>query len=434
MSKANEATQAKPEQARLLVVDDSTVIRQAIRKMLSSDFDVTLAEHGEAGWSKLVEDEQVKLLVTDIEMPHLDGYAFICRVRASDNPRLRELPIIAITGAEDEETKARAYACGATDFITKPLDRMQLLARAHAYIKFDQTNRKLAEKSAVLEEQVTTDPLTQVASRRYLMQRGEQDLSYALRHRAPLGLARIDVDNVKKIYQQYGDEAVDQILIWLGKSLVDKARTEDTVARIGGAEFALLAPATGRDDMSALCERLRSLIGAQPFVFGAHTIPVTLSIGVVNAIEKPVDSLDTLFKIAEQRLRRAKSEGGNRVSTRALGETLQEVEEVVLTAPAPVPDAPIAVPEPELEPVFITPVPAVAERANGHSTETGVVELVSLDKAVEMLAKGHGDRLAPYLGELARRALPLLELYLKKKPKDPQSTVDEARARLMPLQ
>src|SRR6266849_3366867 len=103
------------ETARVLVVDDAPVIRHAIKKMLTSDFDVLLAEDGETAWKKLVQDEQIKLLITDIEMPGLDGYAFICRIRASDEARIRDLPIITITGAEDEETKERAYACGATD-------------------------------------------------------------------------------------------------------------------------------------------------------------------------------------------------------------------------------------------------------------------------------------------------------------------------------
>uniref|UniRef100_UPI002615A8AF response regulator n=1 Tax=Acidiferrobacter sp. TaxID=1872107 RepID=UPI002615A8AF len=107
---------------RVLVVDDSAVIRQAISKMLKVDFDVAVAADGEAGWETLLQAPDVGVLITDIEMPRLDGYAFICRVRASDDPHIRDLPIIVITGADDDETKTRAFACGATDFITKPLN------------------------------------------------------------------------------------------------------------------------------------------------------------------------------------------------------------------------------------------------------------------------------------------------------------------------
>ncbi len=171
----------RPGAARILVVDDSLVIRKAIEKKLQHEFDLVMAGDGEAGWDTLLLGE-VRVLVTDIEMPRLDGCAFISRIRASADPRIRNIPIIAMTGAEDEETKERVLASGATDFLVKPIDPMQLLARVHSLSRLDLTTRQLAESQAALKDQSTLDPLTGLSSRRYFQQSCQQSLAYAVRH------------------------------------------------------------------------------------------------------------------------------------------------------------------------------------------------------------------------------------------------------------
>jgi len=230
-----EAQQAQPAAiTRVLVVDDSKIMRQAIKKMLNADFEVVLAEDGERGWQQLLQDNQIGALITDIAMPVLDGYALICRIRASEDARIRDLPVITITGADDDETKSRAYACGSTDFITKPIDGIQLKTRVRAYIKYDQTTRQLEEKAVALEDESVNDPLTQMRSRRYFLQRGEQDISHALRHKQDMSLLRLDIDDFKKIYKAHGDAAFDHLLIWFAKNLTKTVRADDTVARIAG--------------------------------------------------------------------------------------------------------------------------------------------------------------------------------------------------------
>jgi len=116
------------DRVRILVVDDSRVIRKAVGKILGGEFDLIEAEDGEAGWQHLVQDEHIELVVADVEMPRLDGYSLICRIRAAEPERVRGVPVIVITGAHDDITRDRAFACGAPDFLTKPLDAQQLLA------------------------------------------------------------------------------------------------------------------------------------------------------------------------------------------------------------------------------------------------------------------------------------------------------------------
>ncbi|MFQ5546632.1 MAG: PleD family two-component system response regulator, partial [Acidiferrobacterales bacterium] len=146
-----DADHSAPEKPRMLVVDDSRVMRKAIDKLVGNEFRVTEAEDGETGWEKLLNDDQIQVVIADVLMPKLDGYALICRIRAADAARIRDVPVIVITGAEDDETRERAFACGANDFITKPIDGAQLLACARAQARLDQTARKLAQTAERLE-------------------------------------------------------------------------------------------------------------------------------------------------------------------------------------------------------------------------------------------------------------------------------------------
>lgn len=121
-----------------MVVDDSRVVRHAINKILSPEFSIVEAGDGLDGWQSAQKTPGVGLVISDIQMPELDGYGMICKIRAADNPGLREVPIIVITGAEDETTRERAYACGANDFIQKPFNANQLLDSVRLHITHDQ--------------------------------------------------------------------------------------------------------------------------------------------------------------------------------------------------------------------------------------------------------------------------------------------------------
>jgi CheY-like chemotaxis protein len=111
-----------------MVIDDSRVIRRTILGVLRQTYNVLEAENGAAGWSALRHNSRVELIISDIEMPELDGYGLICKIRASEDPGLRETPIVVITSADDDITRERAYACGANDFILKPFNANQLLS------------------------------------------------------------------------------------------------------------------------------------------------------------------------------------------------------------------------------------------------------------------------------------------------------------------
>jgi len=365
-----EITVPVTDKVRVLVADDSRVIRKAINKILSNEFELIEAEDGETAWEHLLKDNSIEVLVSDIEMPKLDGYSLICRIRAAEAERVRNVPIIVITGADDELTRERAFACGATDFIIKPIDGVQLLARTRAHAKLDQATRKLEETATALEEQTAVDPLTQLHSRRYFIQRGVQDLAYAKRHNSDLSVIRIDIDNFRTIYKQHGDQVSDQILIWLAKILMATCRTEDTVARIGGGEFAIIAPSSGRMEAAVLCERARTAVIADPFKHGNLSLPLTVSLGMSTLGRDPGESIEELLTLAEQRMTLAKAAGGNRLG--------------------------------------------VSYREEAPKPEEAVIEEPDLETALKMLGANEGGKLVPFLPDLIGRCMPLLEFCNKK--------------------
>lgn len=314
---------------RVLVVDDAQVMRRAVEKMLQSDYEVVLANDGEAGWETLVRDEQIEMLITDIQMPLLDGYGLICRVRADGSPRIRDLPIITITGAEDDETRVRAYACGSTDFLIKPFDKKLLQSRVHAYLRL--------KRASLLQAGAATgapavDPLTGlkslagfVAASRDLHQRARQTGT-------DLSVAALDIDGFPALQRDHGTAVTDALLKRTAALLQSSARTGDVAARVGDSEFALLLPQFSRDQAMALCERLRERIAAEPITTPAGPVAVTASIGLASLLADAPESCEKCLALVEQRLSQARSDGGDRIGITLLSEVMPGAEEVVLAA------------------------------------------------------------------------------------------------------
>jgi len=366
------------------MVDDSKVMRKAFAKILQEEYDMLEAENGEAGWSILASDDSIQLVISDIEMPELDGFGLLARIRNDEDMRLKNIPVIFITGAEDDETKQQALDSGATDFVIKPVDKVQLLARARAQVKMDQASRDLAEANTSLQEEATLDPQTGLTSRKYFMQRCEQDISAAMRHQEPMVLMRVNLDKYKNVYAEVGDDGFEELLSWMAGILLETARTEDTVSRVSGAEFAILAPKTDAEGGLAFGNRLRDAINAKPFNYRNAKVTVTLSIGIVNiGVDQEIET-DSILKLAEERAEVARTNGGNCIfdGLNTIGGKDKPKAEV--TRP-------------------------VEEIRIGDDGPRGFASGIYIDQALEMLARGDTSEIEPYLTDLLLEILPLLE-------------------------
>ena len=121
---------------RIIVVDDSKVVRNAAKKMLRCEFDVVTAEDGDEAWQLLGIDPSIRVVFTDLTMPNLDGYELIRKIRNSTSTEIQRLPVIVVTGVEDSDAaRERVLELGATDFVSKPFATIDLLARARAHAR-----------------------------------------------------------------------------------------------------------------------------------------------------------------------------------------------------------------------------------------------------------------------------------------------------------
>lgn len=293
----------------ILIVDDSPTIRMSLHRALEGEYRPLEADDGEQAWELLQRDPAIKLVITDLSMPRLDGFGLTRRIRASEEARFHNLPVIVVTG--DTEAREQAFHTGANDFLTKDSDRIELLARLRAHLKLADTIRQLEASQRELREQANTDPLTGLANRRFFGQITNKELSLMRRQQDYFSMMMIDIDHFKAVNDTYGHSAGDHVLREVARCLANSLREEDTIARIGGEEFAVSSPATNRLASIVLAERLRKAVEGLELEYEGSHIRVTISLGIALRPHDG-DSLEDLLTVADERLYLAKEQGRNR--------------------------------------------------------------------------------------------------------------------------
>lgn len=265
-----------PSKHRVLVVDDSRLMQKAALKMLGGEFDVITADDGIDGWEKLQADASIQVVFTDLTMPRADGYELLALIRSATDPGLQGLPVIVVTGAEnDESARMKALELGATDFITKPFTTIDLLARARAHANHQRLTRQL-------QAQATIDAVTGMANKTGFLDRLQQDIAYARRHQQELTLVRIEIDDFRTVFLKHGKEVAETQLLGVAQLIRARIRREDTAARIGLGGFALSMPAGKADGIAGMVERLRADVAALPPAAAAPGLQITLTCAVTN--------------------------------------------------------------------------------------------------------------------------------------------------------
>ena len=300
------------KQQRLLIVDDSKVVRITARKILGNHFETVEALDGENAWDILTSEAPFSLVISDLNMPNLDGFGLLERIRHTHLPHISNLPVIIITGANDSEAiKERATEAGTTDFIGKPFDSVHLLARAQAHASAHSNAQELKEETIALEETSAIDPLTKIANERTFMERGYQLLAYAVRHNTRLSVFHIEVDNFGDIYKTHGDGVAESIVQTVASTLTTAIRHEDTAARLGTARFSLLLPGLNNNGIHNLADRIRKNISERVLKHGEARIHYSVSIGVAAMEIRRNTRFDDLLTVAGNRLAYAIAHGGD---------------------------------------------------------------------------------------------------------------------------
>ena len=288
---------ATPVLPRVLIVDDSRMVRATIIKLIKGRFDVREEGDGESGWQTLMLDPRIQVLISDLTMPKLDGYGLLARVRESSIARIREMPVIMISGDEDESARSHAKECGATDFITKGIGTAELLARLDALVKLAQTRGELE----AMAKQVMVDPESGLSTEEYLKQQGRQALALAQRHGSEISVIVVEIDSFDNLVGKLGRSVGDQLIQQFRAVLAKRVRLEDTVSQTGPAQFTVVCPGIGLDDARAFANRLDQIIRNATISYRGERVEVGLKFGLANSKDDEWQTMTHLLQLAEGR-------------------------------------------------------------------------------------------------------------------------------------
>lgn len=307
---SEQASQPLP---KVLIVDDSRMVRASLVKLIRGRFEFREEADGEAGWQALLVDPTIELVLTDIGMPQLDGYGLLERIRGSRVARVREMPVIVISGDEDDSVRERARKLGANDFITKGIGAAELVARLDSLTRLAQTQRELEESRAALAKQSPVDPATGLATVSYLNWRGEQELAAARRRQGHLSVQVIEIDRYDQLVVKHGDHVAQLVTRKLSGILGTKVRTEDTVTQMSASQFVCLSPGTDIGGCCAFALRMQKNIEKLVMTYREDRIRINVTIGIASTVTDGLRSVSELIAVATQRLEAGKQSGGNRV-------------------------------------------------------------------------------------------------------------------------
>ncbi|HEY9197851.1 MAG TPA: diguanylate cyclase, partial [Gammaproteobacteria bacterium] len=251
----------------------------------------------------------IDIVVTDFYLKgRLTGGDLLHAIRAKLRLTQQEMPVLVITAADTEQNRqAEVFHAGANDFVCKPIVEEVLLARIRSLLLIKQQFNALKSQTEEMRQLATTDSLTGVRNKRYLLDHGDQFL--ADRRIQPVSAMLLDIDHFKKINDSYGHITGDRILEALGSLLLSSLREDTLVVRFGGEEFAVLLPRCGLREAENRAEALRAQVEALRPV--GH--PITISIGIASTSTQPDQTLTQLLTQADRALYAAKARGRNRV-------------------------------------------------------------------------------------------------------------------------
>jgi len=363
---ANPLTQ-NPKQ-RVLLVDDSRIVRTTIARLIRKSFDVKEEADGEAGWQAISTDPSIVVVFSDIQMPKLDGFALLDRIRSSQDARIKSIPVIVISGDEDDATKKRARAAGANDFITKTTDGTEILSRIDNLLHLVEAKQQLVVSKQAIDQTVTREPITGTFTLHYLVTEGAKHFSHARRHGGSLSVLVFQIETYGEIIEKVGKAVADQLLARIAKLVMGTLRSEDSMGRTSDAGFAVVFPGTSSQQALAFARRMHEQLEKAQVTYREQVLKIRPSMGLAALDVDTVSSIEELMKLAQQRLQDA--------ANRKAQQRIVNQDEVSLVKPLNLPS--------------------------------------DIDRAVQVIENANADQLGEAASEVLRRMLPFLVAVCRK--------------------
>ena len=302
---------------KILVVDDAkTQLDWLVGVLDREGYEVRTASTGEEA-IKQVRLDPPDLVLLDMVLPGLGGLEVLRIVKA--RPDEHFIPVIITSQKTDTESKVKGLRIGADDYVAKPLEETEILARCNAMLRIKSLQDQLRSKEKLLEEMSATDGLTRLKNRRFFDERLSEEFRRASRYSDPLSLIMVDLDHFKEINDHFGHPNGDAVLREAGDVIRASTREPDICARYGGEEFAVILPKTHLTGALAVAERIWKELGSRVYKLkppgggDAMERRVTASLGVAAFPYVDITNAELLLKYADAALYQAKESGRNTI-------------------------------------------------------------------------------------------------------------------------
>jgi len=302
----------------ILIVDDSKGLRAQIVKALKGAglFDSYYEAADGIEGLKALATHPIDFVICDLMMPNMDGFQFLEAARKHE--AFGHIPVIFLSARGESAMKIKGLEIGAYDYMTKPFDNGELIARIMVQLNIKKLQDELRKNNELLKEISITDHLTHLYNRRYMMDELVIEFHRSQRKKGELCLVLIDVDHFKLVNDTYGHQNGDMVLTAIAETLRGELRRYDLAARYGGEEFAMILPDTSLQEGYAVAERLRQGVLEITFPSPLNSLAVTISQGIAALPSPLINSVDALIKAADDALYLAKQNGRNRIDTMAV--------------------------------------------------------------------------------------------------------------------
>jgi two-component system cell cycle response regulator len=297
---------------KMLIADDDPVTRRMLEATLQGlGHHVSAVDDGVTALERLGQPDSPRIAILDWMMPGLDGLSVCRSLRQGSGPYTY---VILLTARETRRDMVEALDAGADDFLTKPLDVLELKARLRSGERIIALQEDLLRTQAALEHQASHDRLTGLWNRGRVLDQLTRELSRTRREQACLAVVMADIDHFKRINDTWGHATGDAVLCDLGRRMQLALRVSDAIGRYGGEEFLMVLPRADIGGGSEVAERVRHAVESRPVADGDHEHQVTVSLGVASSATSGFDPA-VLIRAADRALYRAKADGRNRVGT-----------------------------------------------------------------------------------------------------------------------
>jgi diguanylate cyclase (GGDEF)-like protein len=295
---------------RVLIADDSRIVRASLVQHLKDRFDIREVVDGEAAWQAILLDSSIRVVISDLTMPKVDGFELLNRVRSSKVQRIRELPIVIISGEEETAERERAAGVGATDFIRKGVGAAELVARMEVLVRLSSTREALADSQASLESSRTVDTDTELLNLPFFDKQVEKLVSYARRNLSDVAVICVRIELSVSGSDTWDGEA-DQRLKLVGRAIAASIRLEDLGTRSDRYEFCVATPSSGLSGVLRFAARLRKVL--ENAETAGPGVEVWTCIGVATLSEELRRSAEELRALAQKRAEKAQQNRSRRI-------------------------------------------------------------------------------------------------------------------------